>query len=232
MQGDPTFAGGALWALSFLGDIAFRWIPGTVLVLSGAAPESAHAPILPITRPVTTSDIVDFLQAASQPGAFDQLFHYWSLFVALSILASLLFGAGVIYCLIRIMQIRHNEHARFAAATETIHAKDVSKTQLRWNRIQEEVSSDDEQKWRLAILEADIMLSELLDVLGYRGETMSDKMKAVPRGDFNTIDLAWEAHRARNQIAHEGSMYQLSEREARRIIGLYERVFREFKFIQ
>ena len=76
------------------------------------------------------------------------------------------------------------------------------------------------------------MLNELLDVLGYRGETMADKMKQVVRGDFNTIDLAWEAHKVRNRVAHEGAEHLLSGREARRVISLYEQVFREFKFIE
>jgi hypothetical protein len=81
-------------------------------------------------------------------------------------------------------------------------------------------------------LEADIMLNELLDLQAYRGETMADKMKQVERGDWKTIDLAWEAHKMRNAIAHQGSMQRLSEREARRVIGLYEQVFKEFKFVE
>ena len=39
----------------------------------------------------------------------------------------------------------------------------MPRTQLRWNGILEEANSDDERKWRLAILEADIMLNELLE---------------------------------------------------------------------
>jgi len=34
---------------------------------------------------------------------------------------------------------------------------------------------------------------------------MGDKLKAVEKSDFNSIELAWEAHKARNMIAHEGS---------------------------
>ena len=83
----------------------------------------------------------------------------------------------------------------------------------------------------MSILEADILLNELLDVLGYRGETMADKMKQIVKADFNTIDLAWEGHKIRNRIAHDGAQFPLSARDARRVIGLYEQVFREFKFI-
>jgi transposase len=60
---------------------------------------------------------------------------------------------------------------------------------------------------------------------------MGERMKAIEKSDFNTIDDAWEAHKARNNIAHQGGGFALNQREARRIISLYERVFREFQLI-
>ena len=63
-------------------------------------------------------------------------------------------------------------------------------------------------------------------------DTMADKMRGVDRVNFHSVDLAWEAHRIRNRIAHEGDAHQLSAREARRVIALYERVFKEFRFIE
>jgi hypothetical protein len=232
MEGEPSILHGITWALRFASDIAFRWIPGTVEVVAGTAPQVGGPIYTPITRPLSVSDVNDFLQTASAPSAYDHFLHDWSVLVAAAVLISLLCIASIIYCVVRILQVREHEHERFRAAGETVRAKDVSKTQLRWARILEEIHSSDEQKWRLAILEADIMLNELLDVLGYRGDTMGDKMKQATRQNFNTIDFAWEAHRARNEVAHVGSIKQLSEREARRVIGLYEQVFREFRFIE
>lgn len=230
---DGAFEGGVQWSLHLLTDVIFRWIPGTVEVVSGGVPyPEATRPILtPFTEPVTTTDLVLFLQSSSASGAYDALYHYWGVWVALVIMLSLLLMAGIIYCIVRILQVRATEQKRFEAAAHSVAAKDVSKTQLRWNRIREQMASDQEREWRLAILEADIMLNELLDVQGYRGETMGDKLKSVDRGDFKTIDLAWEAHKVRNQVAHQGSMHDLNPREARRVIGLYEQVFKEFHFV-
>lgn len=233
-EGNPSIAGGILWALRSLSDITFRWIPGTVQVMSGTAPDTGTpSPVLtPITQPVSISDVNNFLQSAAVPGAYDQLFHNWSIFIAVSVLVSLFLAIGTVYCTIRIFQLRRNEEERFKAAAHSVAAKDVSKSQLRWGRILEQISSETDRDWRLAILEADIMLNELLDVLGYKGETMADKMKQVVRGDFKTIDQAWEAHRVRNQIAHSGSLQQLNPRDAKRVIGMYEQIFREFRFIE
>lgn len=231
---EESFGGGVSWSLHMLTDIAFRWIPGAVEVISGGVPyPEATRPILtPITEPVTTADVALFLQTSSASGAYDKLYHYWGVWVALVVMMTLLFMAAIIYCIVRILQVRGTELKRFEAAAHSVAAKDVSKTELRWNRVKEQISSDQEREWRLAILEADIMLNELLDVQGYRGETMGDKLKSVDRADFKTIDMAWEAHKVRNQVAHQGSMHDLNPREARRVISLYEQVFREFNFIK
>jgi hypothetical protein len=217
-----------------VGDVIFKFIPATVAVVSGNTPELGipNPVVMPVTQPVTTVQLVDFLNANAQPGYADELYRWWGTLTVLSVMLSLFLVAMTLYCIIRILQIRQHEKDRFSAAVHPVAARDVSKAQLRWSRIKEEISSSNEQSWRLAILEADIMLNELLDLQAYRGETMADKMKQVERGDWKTIDLAWEAHKMRNAIAHQGSMQRLSEREARRVIGLYEQVFKEFKFVE
>jgi len=101
----------------------------------------------------------------------------------------------------------------------------------KWERVLKHMESHNESDWKLAILESDIMLDELLDKSGYHGVTMSDKLKQVDKSDFNTIDLAWEAHKIRNMVAHEGSEFAINSREAQRVIKLYEQVFKEFKYI-
>jgi hypothetical protein len=92
------------------------------------------------------------------------------------------------------------------------------------------MATQNELEWRLAILEADNLLSELLKTLPYSGETVGEKLTNADRKKFTTLEDAWEAHKVRNKIAHEGSEYKLTEREARKVIGLYKNVFAEFNF--
>lgn len=101
----------------------------------------------------------------------------------------------------------------------------------RWATVLAHTQSLNQSEWRLAILEADTMLAELLDRRGYKGLSIGEQLKSIDAEKFTSIQDAWEAHKVRNQIAHEGSAFTLTERETRRIIGLYERVFREFDFI-
>ena len=229
----PTVATGFVWIFHFIGELAFQWVPATAIVLGNTGnTEGVQYPPPPPGNPATEQQVANYLHTIAEPGNYATLVRDWGIFTALSLFVSLLLAALVIYCVIRILQIRRHERMKFEATAHPVAARDVSRMQLRWRRIVEEAGGENEQSWRLAILEADIMLNELLDSLGYKGETMADKMRQVDRSNFNTIDIAWEAHRARNTIAHQGVQTPLSSREARRIIALYEKIFREFKFIQ
>ncbi len=95
--------------------------------------------------------------------------------------------------------------------------------------IQGYMSSDSEALWRIGIMEADNMLLEVLDKKGYQGEGVGEKLKGA---SFKTIDLAWDAHKIRNRVAHEGSDFVLTDREAKRAFTLFESVFRELKAIK
>ncbi len=108
---------------------------------------------------------------------------------------------------------------------------EVDPTKEKWKIIVEHSESNVESNWRLAIIEADIMLDELLDKLNLPGNTIGEKLKAVEPSDFRTLDSAWEAHKARNMVAHEGQGYLLNQRDTRRVISHYEAVFREFFLI-
>lgn len=103
--------------------------------------------------------------------------------------------------------------------------------QERWEKIVKLSESTNQSEWRLSVIEADIILDELLEKLHLPGETMGEKLQAVEKSDFTTIEYAWEAHKARNMIAHEGSDFLINQREIQRIISLYAAVFKEFQLI-
>ena len=101
----------------------------------------------------------------------------------------------------------------------------------KWERVVTHSDSINPSDWKLAIIEADTMLDDLLKASGFHGDSLGERLKAVDKSDFLTIDFAWEAHKIRNQIAHQGGDFELNHRETKRVIALYESVFREFKII-
>ena len=99
----------------------------------------------------------------------------------------------------------------------------------KWNIIMNYMEGKEEALWRIGILEADNLLNDILSDKGYKGLTMADKLK---NAYFNTIDLAWSAHKMRNRIAHDGSNFIFTDRMARNTLELYRSVFREFKILE
>ncbi len=101
----------------------------------------------------------------------------------------------------------------------------------KWVNVVKHINSPNPADWKLAILECDIMLGEILEKMGYTQPSIGEKLKSIEPSDFTNIEAAWEAHKIRNSIAHEGSDFAINEREAKRVIGLYELVFEEFEYI-
>ncbi len=149
-----------------------------------------------------------------------------------SIALSLVLATLITYSIIRITQMRGKEAEILRAHHEEVHrARAGAVRNERWQRVLAHIASPSPSDWRLAIIEADIMLEDMMNGLGYHGETLADKLKLVERSDFLAIESAWEAHRIRNEIAHAGGDFLLSEREAKRVIDLYRQVFDEFRYI-
>lgn len=151
----------------------------------------------------------------------------------LSAFISLLFVMGIIYANFRRGQILREMalQQKLKEAAQVKQQKRADTENRKWDKVLEHVSSMNPSDWRLSILEADILLEEVLKRAGYQGESIGDRLKAADRATFKSLDSAWEAHKIRNSIAHQGSDFNLSQREAKRVIGLFEEVFKEFDFI-
>ena len=92
------------------------------------------------------------------------------------------------------------------------------------------MQSANESDWKQAIIEADVLLDDILTKMGYRGESVGEKLQRVARGDMQTLDDAWSAHKVRNDIAHTAG-FKLNQHEANHAINLYRKVFEEFYYI-
>jgi hypothetical protein len=156
----------------------------------------------------------------------------WNWFSIIAFLISGLLLFGIIYAKIRIGELEHHQHEELHHAEEHFaheHAH-ASKNQ-RWEDAVHHVNSDNPNDWRLAIIEADIMLEGLLDSLGYAGLTIGDKLKQASPQFFKPLEDAWQAHKVRNEIAHKGTDFVLTSRLARETLERYRRVFEEFSII-
>ncbi len=90
------------------------------------------------------------------------------------------------------------------------------------------IATDHPNDWKLAIIEADIILDEILKEKGYTGASLGERLRSITPTQLLSLDDAWQAHKVRNQVAHGGADFVLTRRLAEDTIKQYRRVFAEF----
>lgn len=155
----------------------------------------------------------------------------WNWLQIPAVILTLIFLTLAVYAYIRLHQVREEQKKELAALTLAAQEGIEDPVDKRWQRIEALSESPNENDWRQAILNADVMLDEMVVAMGYGGNNLGERMSGIEKSDFTSLDKAWEAHKVRNRIAHEGLDLDLSHREVRRVIGLYKDVFEEFHYI-
>jgi hypothetical protein len=122
----------------------------------------------------------------------------------------------------RINNIKRKEHFSIIDEQDIIIN---SKNQERWNHIKNLFHSHNPSDWKLAIIDADSLLDEVFTQYGFSGKTFGDKLKSATKETFPLLDEAWYVHKMRNNLAHKGSQFYLSERDSYQIFKIYENIF-------
>jgi hypothetical protein len=141
---------------------------------------------------------------------------------------SIFFFIGIVHVVIKIGEVNGKIYEKKKEVEKT---RFFEKKPKRFDVVEKHMASDNPAEWRLAVVEADTILEEMVKKIGYPGKTLGEMLKNIETADFRTINDAWEAHKIRNQIAHQGSSFTLTEREAKRVVRLYKNVFEEFNLI-
>ncbi len=161
------------------------------------------------------------------------------LYVFLSLLAIALITL-ILYLFVRMYEIREEDKKKKSTVampavlpTTIAGAPDAAAPveNKTWKGIRERLLADNPSDWKLAMIEADIYLDRVLDDKGFHGDTTSDKLKQVTPDKLPSIQIAWEAHKIRNRIAHDGAAFVLTMPEARRMLSYYEIVFTDLGVI-
>ena len=105
------------------------------------------------------------------------------------------------------------------------------KKSSRLSDVLQHIDSINPNDWKLAIIEADIILDEVLKERGYAGSSLGERLRGISSGQLNSLNDAWEAHKIRNRIAHDGADFVLTKRMAEDTINQYRRVFSEFDIV-
>jgi hypothetical protein len=155
-------------------------------------------------------------------------FSHLTLLEAVSIFISAILIAATIYFIIKTGWLTLRIHRVQDVFLKTdIPKREAKKT---WAAIQEHFFTGGDNDLKVAILEADKVLDEALRGAGIQGNTLGDRLKKLKPSQMSDIDAIWQAHKLRNQIAHE-SDFKLKRDIAERALGIYERALRELKVL-
>ena len=141
----------------------------------------------------------------------------------IGLLIGLAFLGGAIFSWIRMLNLslyvkdKHEEHFNIVKERQ-------SPRLVRWETISGMFKSPESTNWRMAIIDADSMLEELVTEMGHHGDSFGEKLMSLRRDGISWTDAAWEVHLIRNKLAHEGSNYPLTDREAFRAYKIYENI--------
>jgi len=99
-----------------------------------------------------------------------------------------------------------------------------------WLKILKRMEKNLEEEAKLAIIEADDLLNEVLEMMGYKGESLGERIKQVTEALLPNLDEISKVHQTRNNIVHDPT-YRLNFDEAKRILKIYEQALQDLDAI-
>jgi len=143
--------------------------------------------------------------------------------------AGIILLTGIIFVLLRTEWLKRlfvQDWIEFTTY-KMLGARKLAKT---WGRITDRLKTANEAEYKLAIIEADNVLENILKRLGYSGETFVDKLKTIGAALLPNLDEVIRAHQVRDKIVYDPD-YLLTLDEAREILGIYEEALRNLDAI-
>ncbi len=104
----------------------------------------------------------------------------------------------------------------------------AKKTFKEWSKIIKRLESGKESECKLAIIEADNLLDDIFGKMGYKGETMKEKLEQLGPTILPSIDEVYQVHKIRNNIVYDPD-YQLTLDRAKKVLDIYEKTFRDLE---
>ncbi|MSR76324.1 MAG: hypothetical protein EXS68_01920 [Candidatus Ryanbacteria bacterium] len=132
--------------------------------------------------------------------AFWHRFILWIKIIAGTL--SLVFTVGIVYVLLKLAAFRKKE-PEVLVSTEP--QPQGARYSYEWTRVKSGLKDASDANAALLVIEADSLVDRILKDMKLPGETMGERLTALGEQRFESIDDLWEAHKLRNQIAHEGA---------------------------
>ncbi len=159
------------------------------------------------------NDIISFINS---PGFIKGI----SISKIIFIVFSIIFLIGVIFFLIRSNWIKRLI-VEDLVEIFTYRPYGVRKILKQWNKIISRLDTGLESEYKLAVIEADSMVDDILVRMGYPGETLGERLEKLTSAILPNIEQVREAHKIRNNVVHDPD-YILTLDTAKKALSIYE----------
>lgn len=92
--------------------------------------------------------------------------------------------------------------------------------------IENSLTKENPQSYNMAVVEGDKLLDKALMEMGLPGRTMGERLKKCGKEKFTQTNAVWNAHKLRNQIAHEPG-FKLEYHQAKHALAVYRQALRD-----
>ncbi|MCK4354944.1 hypothetical protein KAW43_01160 [Candidatus Parcubacteria bacterium] len=99
----------------------------------------------------------------------------------------------------------------------------VKRLTKQWDRIFKKIDTGRETEYKLAVIEADSLLDEMLKKSGYSGKTFEEKVKNLSPMIFKDKEQLLKAHKNRNYIIADPD-FKLEAEQTKKILETYRSV--------
>lgn len=168
-------------------------------------------------------------------GILNMISSLWSGFLASSFFFYFKLFAGIITVILLIADIlliskRIQGDVKIAVYGAKVPSLKKSVYVKKWESIKNRIEEGSVSSAKMAIIEADKMLGEVLEKVGYKGKDTAEKIAAVKPGQLIGIEEVSASHEVFKNIV-QNHAFEMEHEELHRVLAAYEKVFRGLELL-
>lgn len=101
----------------------------------------------------------------------------------------------------------------------------------KWMEIKSKINSEAIEDRKEAILMADKILDEIFSGIGFKGDSLGEKLRQVELSDFKSLQDVLMACEIKDKIVHGGEGFEISKEETDEVLSKYEKGLKELKYL-
>ena len=146
-------------------------------------------------------------------------------FKIIFIIVSIIFFVAIIYYLLNTSYLKH---LFIYDLDDASSRKDYGRSKIykKWGKIKKRLEKDNEAEYKLALIEADKMLDDILKKMGYGEESLNEKLKHISSSDVSNLEELLRVNEICQNIVHDPD-YRLNKEKAEEIIDIFEKSFKD-----